>query len=161
MPNDFRTELTVEAPRDALYKAIYTEDGVRGWWTRFADIGEQEGTKSTFRFPAAGFYVITRTEELTLNEQVIWKVVESKHPESSGFEDLEDWTGTTIRFQIEPAGDNQSKLVFVHEGLTPQLECYDACERGWGHYIHSLKSYVETGEGSPYDDDSVDNIKWK
>ena len=38
-------------------------------------------------------------------------------------------------------------LYFRHEGLTPELECFDMCHEGWTHYLASLVSYVETGQG--------------
>ena len=40
-------------------------------------------------------------------------------------------------------------LYFRHQGLTPELECFDMCHEGWTHYLASLVSYVETGEGQP------------
>ena len=42
-----------------------------------------------------------------------------------------------------------SMLYFRHQGLTPELECFDMCHEGWTHYLDSLVSYVETGQGQP------------
>ena len=45
-----------------------------------------------------------------------------------------DWVGTTIYFDVAEAGDG-AMLYFRHEGLTPELECYDMCHEGWTHYL--------------------------
>ncbi|MCF6137498.1 SRPBCC family protein [Pseudalkalibacillus berkeleyi] len=85
-------------------------------------------------------------------------VIASKHPESSGFDNLEDWVGTTIQFHIEPLIEGECKLHFTHKGLTQALECFDACNNGWIHYLNSLKDYAVDQEGEPYTDNSEDNI---
>lgn len=159
MTNDFKMVLNVPVSKEKLYNAIHTQEGVRNWWTNFAEISEEIGGISEFNFPAAGFYVITENEELLQYEEVVWKVIESRHPEASGFEDLEDWVGTNIRFEIESLSDNECRLHFTHEGLTPQLECFNACENGWMHYLDSLKNYAVHGKGAPYTDNSENNIK--
>jgi hypothetical protein len=40
-------------------------------------------------------------------------------------------------------------LEFRHQGLTPRLECYDHCARGWEYFLPSLRDHVETGTGRP------------
>ena len=60
-----------------------------------------------------------------------------------------DWDGTTIYFDVAEAGDG-AMLYFRHEGLTPELECFDMCHEGWTHYLASLVSYAETGQGQPH-----------
>ena len=60
-----------------------------------------------------------------------------------------EWIGTTIVFDVTPAGDG-TELRFRHHGLTPQLECFDMCDAGWTHYLTSLVDYVDRGAGHPY-----------
>ena len=48
------------------------------------------------------------------------------------------------------AGEYESTVTMLHEGLTPELECFEACEQGWNQYIgQSLKQYVTVGAGMP------------
>ncbi|MDQ2874979.1 MAG: hypothetical protein M3Y33_09385 [Actinomycetota bacterium] len=42
------------------------------------------------------------------------------------------------------------RCAFRHEGLSPQLECYDMCRAGWDQYLPSLRDYLETGTGTPF-----------
>ena len=51
---------------------------------------------------------------------------------------------------IRPTADDGCAVTFRHEGLTPQLECYDMCRAGWEQYVPSLRDYIETGTGAPY-----------
>ena len=44
-------------------------------------------------------------------------------------EPASDWVGTTITFDLVPAGDG-TELRFHHHGLNPQLECFDQCQAG-------------------------------
>ena len=42
------------------------------------------------------------------------------------------------------------ELTFRHLGLSSKLECFEKCERGWDHFLKSLVSYVDGGEGAPF-----------
>jgi hypothetical protein len=57
----------------------------------------------------------------------------------------EEWAGTRIVVRLRPGDDGGTTMTFEHEGLTPQLHCYDTCSRGWSHGLAALRSYVETG----------------
>jgi uncharacterized protein YndB with AHSA1/START domain len=141
-----------------VYEAISTEDGVRKWWTQFADIGQETGSMAEFRFPKAGFYLKSEIQSLVPSKLVEWKVIDSMHPEKSGFSNLRDWEGTLIRFEIEHVSEDESVLHFTHKGLTKELECYQVCENGWFSYLSSLKNLLVNGQGKPYLDDTENNM---
>ena len=64
-------------------------------------------------------------------------------------EDHEEWTGTTIRFEVSPTTDG-TQVRFTHEGLVPQAECYGVCRVAWGEYIlGSLKDLIASSAGRP------------
>ncbi|HWZ21729.1 MAG TPA: hypothetical protein VNW06_03700 [Cytophagaceae bacterium] len=47
-----------------------------------------------------------------------------------------------------PENNGVTIMTFIHEGLTPGIECFKDCEFGWNHWItHSLFSYFTTGKG--------------
>ncbi len=151
---DFKLDLTYDAPPGELYRALATEQGVRGWWTRLCELDEEEGGEGSFRFPDADFYARMRVARLEPPRLVEWDCLDSKHPEDSGFVDLHDWIGTTLRFEIEGAGDGGSRLRFTHVGLVP-LECAEVCSSAWSFYLgDSLRALLESGEGKPYPQES-------
>jgi uncharacterized protein YndB with AHSA1/START domain len=159
MTNDYTNQLLLPVSAEKVYHAVATEEGVRHWWTQFADIGNEVGSNAEFRFPKAGFFVKAEIQSLEPNRLVEWKVIDSLHPESSGFSNLRDWEGTMIRFEIEKISEAEAVLNFTHMGLNQELECYQVCERGWTSYLTSLQEYLVNGRGKPYTDNSENNIK--
>jgi hypothetical protein len=64
-------------------------------------------------------------------------------------ENKDEWTGTKISFDIS-RHDDKTQVLFTHIGLTPGVECYNACLKGWSQYVqHSLLSLITTGVGQP------------
>ena len=153
MVKDFHMELSLPVPVEKLYEAISTEEGVRKWWTQFANVGNEIGSTAEFSFPKAEFYVRAEILSLQPNQLVEWKVFDSMHPEASGFSNLRDWEGTIIRFELGEDSEDKSVLNFTHIGLSEELECYQVCERGWNSYLSSLQQLLVSGVGNPYKTD--------
>ena len=129
---------TVTASPDAVLTALRTTESVTGWWGPATGSAEAGGTFEVSFLN--GRQVIRMDVEPTSHRRVVWSV------DSAPL--TPDWAGTTIVFEVEEAGDG-STIRFRHQGLTPELECYDMCHEGWTHYIASLACYVETGQGQP------------
>ncbi|NJK92705.1 MAG: SRPBCC domain-containing protein [Blastochloris sp.] len=60
-----------------------------------------------------------------------------------------EWVGQTIRWTLVPEGTG-TMLSFLHEGLTPESECWSVCEPGWDQTLQSLALLLETGKGRPF-----------
>lgn len=44
-----------------------------------------------------------------------------------------------------------SSFYFIHNGLVPELNCFEICYPTWKHFVtQSLKKFIETGTGIPY-----------
>jgi uncharacterized protein YndB with AHSA1/START domain len=138
---DYAAHLTIQAPAKAVYAALATVDGLRGWWTLPATGSAEQDGEFRVEFAGYGIYKVARVEEAVSPAAVRWRVLDCKHA---------DWIGTTIGFELSPAGPDATELRFVHRGLQPALECYESCEAGWDFYLRSLASYAETGTGQPY-----------
>lgn len=150
--DDFQFVLEYPVDANTLYQQFATQDGVRHWWTAHCTMDATIGGEAYFPFDDAGFFARATIETLDPAREVAWKVTDAKHPESSGWMDLHDWIGTTIRFVIEPIDNDRSRLTFTHEGLLP-LECAEACSSIWRSYLgESLMQYFNTGQGEPYRD---------
>ncbi len=136
--NSFVSTKTVAASPDAVLTALRTTEGVTAWWGPATGSAEAGGTFEVSFLD--GRQVIRMHVEPTSHRRVVWSV------DSAPL--TPDWAGTTIVFEVEETGDGTT-IRFRHQGLTPELECYDMCHEGWTHYIASLASYVETGRGQP------------
>jgi uncharacterized protein YndB with AHSA1/START domain len=135
---DFESTKTLSAPPDTVLAALRTPEAITDWW------GPTEGLAAvggTFRvtFASHGQVIVLRVEP-GQDGEVVWNVVETPR--------TPEWVGTRIVFDVRASGSG-SVLHFRHHGLTPELECFDMCHEGWTHYLGSLVSYVDTGEGQP------------
>jgi hypothetical protein len=66
------------------------------------------------------------------NKKVVWMVTDSKLNWING--NKAEWTGTKMIFEIIADGE-KTTLIFTHEGLVPQLECYEHCVHFWDRVI--------------------------
>ena len=147
--NGFHMSLNYGVPVAELFEQFSSAEGVGNWWTKDCDFEPRVGGKASFRFADSGFYANIEVAQLDPHRLVEWKVLDARHPENTGFSDLHDWNGTTIRFEISPLEDDRSQLDFTHVGLGP-LECYGVCSSLWNYYLNeSLRQYFETGQGKP------------
>jgi len=152
--SDLRMELKFAIPLGRLYEQFSTAEGVKHWWTEFCEMDPKVGGMASFRFPNAGFHATARIERLDPG-CVEWLVLDARHPENSGFDNLRDWEGTRLRFEIHPLSPNDTQLTFTHVGLAP-LECYGVCSNTWSYYLNgSLRGYLERGKGSPYNNQTA------
>ena len=137
---DITATITVDNTAQEVFDAVNTP---QNWWS-----GDFEGdTKHlddefTYRYSDM-HYSKQRVVESIPGKKVIWLVTESY---LSFIEDKEEWNGTKIIFDISTDGD-KTQLKFTHEGINPQVECYDACSNAWGQLItQSLYNYIVTGK---------------
>jgi uncharacterized protein YndB with AHSA1/START domain len=140
--DDYTRSLDVQAPVERLFDAIATLEGVRGWWTPRVSGSDEAGATMRLEFEGLDEHIDLRVVATKRPSRVEWSVVEHTS--------LDDWDGTTIRFEIAPDGASASRLAFQHVGLSPRLECYDQCEAGWDHFLGSLVAFIERGAGAPY-----------
>lgn len=135
---DFRADLRVGAAPARVLAALCDAEAISGWW------GSTTGSPAEGHRFGVGFGS-TRQIDMTVIAarpwRVEWAVDAAPH--------TPEWAGTTIAFDLVAAGGG-TEVHFLHDGLTPALECYDMCHGGWTHYLASLVRYVETGTGDPY-----------
>jgi uncharacterized protein YndB with AHSA1/START domain len=145
--NNYQSELSLSASMSAVYEALTTPNGIRNWWTTSCEVGTSVGEMITIRFGQT--YKVMRIEDLIPETEVCWRVIDA-HLSVPGLARTSEWIGTTIIFHLSSTTTSTTLLHMKHLGLTPQVECYDICSQGWTQFLGSLKSYLETGSGTPY-----------
>ncbi len=137
---DFTTTIVVEQTPNEVFNAI---NNPMAWWSgEFTGNTQKLNDEFTYRYKE--FHVSKqRIIEMIPDEKVVWLVIESQ---LNFIEDKREWNGTKISFEISPKGD-KTQLCFTHEGLLPEVECYDSCSNAWSELIQQgLFSLITTGK---------------
>jgi len=80
------------------------------------------------------------------DKKIVWYVTDCYLP---WLKDIKEWKDTTIVFNLKPVEEG-TEIDFEHIGLTPEVECYNGCVKGWDQYIKgSLKDLITNGVGKP------------
>jgi len=146
--DDFALSFDYATSPAAVYRALTTQAGIAGWWTRDCDVEPRRGGRVEARFPDHDFSAAMTVSLLEPDRLVEWTCIACRHPAAAGYADRGDWIGTRIRFTLEPAAGG-TRLRFVHEGLR-RLQCLASCEAGWRHFLgDSLRELMATGQGRP------------
>ena len=110
------------------------------WWFGVFDetiSGKSNNVNDVFTFLAGGGVHATTQKmvELIPDKKVMWLVTSSN---LSFLKKPEEWMNTRFYFELSEKG-NKTKITFTHEGLLPEIECYDACSGGWMQYLKKLE----------------------
>jgi uncharacterized protein YndB with AHSA1/START domain len=136
---DYTKQIQFSAPPEKVFDALTTVAGLASWWVPVTGSGTAGG-ELRFAF-GAGQTLVAHVQEASRPSTVVW------HVESCNV--APDWVGTSPTFTVSRSAEGGSELTFRHEGLGPQLECYDQCRAGWDHFLPRLQAYVESGAGAP------------
>ena len=141
------TSLTLSFDTDRSPEDVFTAvNDVRGWWSGNIE-GSTDQLGAEFTYTVENIhYTKFRITELEPARKVAWLCLESwlTFPD-----DKEEWTGTTIAFDIAPH-DGRTRVTFTHRGLYPEHDCYELCSTAWTEYIQgSLRERVDAGKGKP------------
>ena len=137
---DIVHKIQISKPKEDVYSAVATVDGLKGWWTTNVDGESKEGSNLTFKFPeeGPGFEVM----ELYEPEFVKWRCVDGP----------DDWKDTFVTFELEEK-DGGTELLFGHSAWEDQNDFFAHCNTKWATFMLSLKSFCEKSAGSPFPDD--------
>ncbi len=132
-------QLKINAPVRRVYEALSTQDGVSRWWTRDTLMKSEVGSIAKFGFNKRAVVFEMRIDRLDHDRRVKWSCI-GGHPE---------WESTEIIFEmrLDPAG---TLLRFGHMKWKSADGILPLCSYDWARYLTSLKSYLETGKGSPH-----------
>jgi hypothetical protein len=138
-PN-FTTTILVDATPTQVFNAI---NQPQQWWSgEFTGSAEKLDNEFTYQYKDM-HYSKQKVAEMIPNKKVVWLVTDSQ---LNFIEDKSEWTGTKIIFEIAEK-NNKTQVHFIHEGITPEVECFSSCSPAWTNLIQrSLFNFITTGE---------------
>jgi len=124
-------------PPEIIFETLL--DPKKWWYGVFEETitGKSKNVNDVFTFLAGGGVHRTTQKmvELIPNKKIAWLVTASN---LSFLEKPDEWLNTRFYFELSGSG-NKTKITFTHEGLQPEIECYDACSSGWMQYLKRLE----------------------
>lgn len=141
MARNYQYEFSTAKPPAEVFEHLIDP---RNWWVGlFGESieGESKQVNDKFSFRAGDgvHYSNQKLVELIPNKEIGWLVTESN---LSFLKDTNEWAGTRFRFDIGQER-NKTKIIFTHEGLTPEIECYGSCSSAWTQYLNNLKKALQ------------------
>ena len=137
---DFTTTIVVEQTPEQVFNAI---NDPQNWWTGEIT-GSADKLNDEFTYSYKEFHLSKqKIVEMMPGRKVVWLVTESQINHAV---DKNEWLGTKMIFEISEQG-NKTQLRFTHEGLNPEIECFDSCSNAWSQLIQQgLYSLITTGK---------------
>lgn len=135
---DILHRVGIRAPADAVFNAVTTSEGLRGWWTDETELDEDI---IHFRFGERGFFDM-KVLDSEPEQHLRWQVMDGPA----------EWIGTKVNWDLRQEEDH-TIVLFKHEGWKEPVEFMHHCSTKWGTFLMSLKALVETGKGAPYPND--------
>lgn len=138
---NFTSNISAEISADEAIKRI---SNVPGWWgITFSGNSEKQNDQFKVKMGGESFFNFT-VAEIIPGKRVVWLITDCNMP---WYADKKEWANTKLIFEVAE-NNGVTDLIFTHEGLTPDVECWKDCEPGWTHWIKtSLLSYFTTGKG--------------
>jgi uncharacterized protein YndB with AHSA1/START domain len=128
--------LVIKATPEKVFEAVTTQEGIENWWCKNTIAKPELGFVNIFIF--GKFRNEMKVSELIANSKVQWNCIDS----------IEEWRGTHVSFDMEEKNGN-TLLRFTHGGWKTITDTFAYCSYDWALFMKSLKSFCETGTGSP------------
>jgi hypothetical protein len=140
---NYTTTITVDKDISSAFNSIKK---FRSWWSEEIE-GNTDKVGETFFYHYKDVHLCKiKLSEMVADKKLVYQVIDN---EFNFTKDKTEWINTKLIFDVS-SEENKTKIVFTHEGLVPDYECYNVCNDAWTSYIQgSLKNFIETGTGKP------------
>ncbi|MEJ8473454.1 hypothetical protein [Roseibium algae] len=142
MSTDYCQTIDVPVSAETAFHAVTLS--MSEWWTTMSGPFAMDGDKATASWPDGTTWSFeVKSHRPAEHLELYCYQADHIHPSVTP-EMRVEWEGTCLVFDFETMGKRQSRVTMAHRGLTPQLNCFDICVKGWDLYFGgSLKSYLD------------------
>jgi uncharacterized protein YndB with AHSA1/START domain len=139
---DIRHRVGISAPREQVYAALATREGLSGWWTRDTAGGDAVGSKLEFFFGQPEPGGVMEVVELVPGQRVAWRCVQGP----------DEWVDTVLSFDLSESG-GETVVMFAHADWREPAEFMHHCSTKWAYFLLGMKAGLEGGSATPYPED--------
>lgn len=141
--NYYTSTILVNETATVAFTAI---KNFRAWWSEEIQ-GTTDKLGETFFYHYKDVHLCKlQLIEMKPDAKLVYLVLDNQF---SFTKDKTEWVNTRLIFDII-SEDGKTKIIFTHEGLVPEYECYPVCNDAWTGYIQgSLHALITTGKGRP------------
>ncbi|WP_299654436.1 hypothetical protein [uncultured Tateyamaria sp.] len=131
---DYSATITTSASPDRAARMI--TDDLELWWSTRVD---RHPTGFTIRFNRS--HVTFAIDPGNTTTDFSWTCTDA-HMIIEDVDEPQEWKGTSLIWRVAPTTGG-CKVTLTHKGLTPQIACFDVCQRGWQHFFEtSLRNHL-------------------
>ena len=140
---DFTATIWVDQSPHEVFEAV---KNFRVWWSEEIE-GNTDEPNEVFFYHYKDIHLCKiKLIDLIPDKELINQVIDNQF---SFTEDKSEWINTKLIFTISNEG-GKTKLLFTHEGLVPDYECYEICNEAWSNDIEkSLFDLITIGKEHP------------
>ena len=140
---NYTTTIIVDKDISSAFNSI---TNFRAWWSEEI-VGNTDKVGETFFYHYKDVHLCKiKLIEMVADKKLVYQVIDN---EFSFTKDKTEWINTKLIFDLSTEV-GKTQIVFTHEGLVPEYECYNVCNDAWTSYIQgSLRNLIETGTGKP------------
>lgn len=150
--NHYHKTITTSADIETVRAALTRN--ISKWWTEPDQALVNIGDRAKFSFPPNRSYWSFELTQLS-DTKIVLHCFDALHIHDGQPEEIEtEWLETTLIFTLKQTQHGNKAVVqidFTHQGLLPELHCYEICQAGWNFFFaQSLSQYLNTGQGTPH-----------
>ena len=130
----------VAAPREKIFAALSSSDGLSAWWT--TSVSGDAGSGGLIHFKFGGdFNPDMKVTQFDSPSRIGWRCVEG----------VTQWADNTFSFELVDRDTSVTALRFRQNYATELTDDdYGTYNYNWGYYLESLRLYCEHGKGKPF-----------
>ncbi len=136
---DISLLVDIHASPTVVFDTVSTASGIRKWWSPSVTEDQTIDHSLIVQFDDRWKLELRKLQE-TPDESVAFRIIQH---------DSDEWVGTELHFDLEPQ-DGWTILRFDHRGWANQTDFFRFCSTKWCVFLLSIKQVAETGEGTPY-----------
>ncbi|HSD13948.1 MAG TPA: SRPBCC domain-containing protein [Flavobacterium sp.] len=134
-------DFVIDVPREMVFKAISTPEGLNNWWT----------------FRCKGTPGLNEKYNLYFAEEYDWFATVSKFEENEVIEfsmtdAMDEWLPTQFGFILKKENTDHTYIQFYHKNWKEVSQEFRIASYCWANLLRQLKQYLEKGIITPFEE---------